>query len=89
MTTVKHGTYAGWNWHMFNKVPMCMACREAQRQYQATWRAANPEARQRNNDGVKAGERAKTRLARAHSAEYRMYYKEELDAIRQQRQVAS
>lgn len=87
MTTVKHGTYAGYNWHTSNKVPMCMACREAARQYQAQRRAANPEVRQRDVDGVKAGLRAKERLAQRHPAEYRIYYKEELDAIMQRRQV--
>ena len=78
MTTPKHGTYAGWNWHKRNDVAVCIACQEAQRQYKAAWRQANPNARSRNNQIVRANERAKLRLKEAHPDEYRTYYLEEL-----------
>jgi hypothetical protein len=81
-TAVNHGTYAGWNWHMREKVKMCIACREAKRQYAADLRQ-DPARRTRDREVVKANRRAQQRLAAIHPDEYRALYLEELNALRE------
>ena len=80
----KCGTYAGWNHHKRYNEPVCTACKEAARQYQATWRANSPQAQRNNEIVVKAGLAAKRELAKRHAAEYRQlyqFYKNQLASI--------
>ena len=70
---IAHGTYKGWNAHKRYDVPMCTACREAQRQYQAS-RREDPAIKAEDRIMVRAGELARSALARKHPEEYRSLY---------------
>ena len=77
--TVKHGTYAGWNWHRrTGNLPVCLDCREAARQYKARRRANVPESYRTEKDQNSARSRALFRLKRAHEDEFQALYEEEI-----------
>lgn len=73
---VEHGTYAGYQWHRRVDVPLCDPCREANRQYQAAYRAgqivgtAGDAYRERNRKANQARSAAAEALKRNHPAEY-------------------
>jgi hypothetical protein len=73
---VRHGTSAGYDVHHRRGESPCDACRLAKKEYDARWRAASPVAR-RNRLHARARNRALTRLARRHPAEYRALYLDE------------
>jgi hypothetical protein len=72
----QHGTYAGWNQHQKEQTEICLACREASRQYQMAHRA-DPENRKKHRLDIKARRLAYQRLAKMHPYEYATLYDEE------------
>jgi uncharacterized protein len=81
MSTVRHGTYAGWNWHQRAGVPVCLDCKEAQRQYRAKWRA-DPENRAKDRAIIRAYHRALQRLAAEHPDQFKALVAEERAKIK-------
>lgn len=64
MTDIDHGTYAGWNTHVRNNVPVCEPCKLARNAYMRSYRKGNDYLHNR------AAQQAYLELARRHRPEY-------------------
>lgn len=72
---VRHGEYAGVQWHARNNVPLCDECRDAGNAYQRDYRDGKRGAgglayRERNRLGGQARNAALSALRDNHRAEY-------------------
>jgi hypothetical protein len=74
---VRHGTYAGWNWHQRNDVPVCSDCKEAARQYMTKWRQTHPIGAAADRRRLRIRNRALSRLAALHPVQFQALIVEE------------
>lgn len=71
MSADRCGTYAGYQAHRYRGEPPCERCRRAQADYTAGWRGRNRDGYARHLASAAARQRAHTRLAARHRAEFR------------------
>jgi uncharacterized membrane protein YccC len=75
----EHGTYAAYQRHRNTGSEPCTECRKAATRYMANYRASKPERRVAEIERATARNRALSRLAKLHPAQFRALYREELE----------
>lgn len=71
------GTFGGYQRHIKAKEPACDGCAEASRKYMAEYRRKNPDRHAKDLEGLRAVNRATSRLVDLHRDEWRSLVAEE------------
>lgn len=74
---VKHGTYAGSQWHKRKKVPACEPCKAANRKYSAAHRKQRIKAEKLRKANEEVRLSAHRRLAAKYPHEYKELLRQE------------